>query len=56
VAQEVVGYDAERSRTRTLAIYDTILEIIQRADAEKVPTSTVADRMVEERLARVAVK
>lgn len=56
VAQEVVGYDAERSRTRTLAIYDTILEIVQRADAEQVPTSTVADRMVEERLARVAVK
>lgn len=53
VSQEVLGYDADKSRTRTLKIYDTILEILTRARAEKRPTDVVADRMVEERLADV---
>lgn len=53
VSQEVLGYDAEKSRTRTLKIYDTILEILTRARAEKLSTDVVADRMVEERLAAV---
>lgn len=52
VAQEVVGYDADKSRARTLAIYDTILAILERASAEGAPTDRVADRIVEERLTR----
>jgi leucine dehydrogenase len=51
VAQEVAGYDAERARARTLRIYDTILEVVQRAEREGIPTDRVADRMVEEILA-----
>jgi len=52
VAQEVVGYDAGKSRARTLKIYDTILEIAQRAVKAEAPTNIVANKMVEERLAK----
>lgn len=48
VAQEVKGYDAEAARERTLRIYDTIVEICQRARAEGRPTHQVADQMVHE--------
>ena len=53
VAQEVVGYDAERSRLRTLKIYDTIFEIAERARKAMTPTDIIANKMVEERLSRV---
>lgn len=53
VATEVKGYDAEASRTRTLAIYDTILEIAERSRRAQTPTNRIADLMVEERLAQV---
>ena len=53
VAQEVIGYDAEKSRTRTLKIYDTILEIAQRARKSMTPTDIIANKMVEERLSAV---
>jgi leucine dehydrogenase len=52
VAHEVVGYDAEKARARTLKIYDTILEIVDRARRAQAPTNVIADKMVEERLAR----
>lgn len=53
VAEEVKGYDATRSRERTLKIYDTILEICERSQRLQLPTYRVADTMVEERLGRV---
>lgn len=53
VAQEVVGYDAEKARERTLEIRDTIHEIVERAAKAETPTSIIADKMVQERLARV---
>ncbi|HUS65281.1 MAG TPA: Glu/Leu/Phe/Val dehydrogenase dimerization domain-containing protein [Kofleriaceae bacterium] len=53
VAQEVVGYDAERSRQRTIKIYDTIFEIAERARKAMTPTDIIANKMVEERLSRV---
>jgi len=52
VAQEVVGYDAQKSRDRVMAVYDTILEICERGEKTGTPTYRVADTMVEERLAR----
>ena len=55
VAQEVVGYDANISRTRTMKIYDTIFEIAERAKRTSSPTHRVADAMVEEILATVPV-
>ena len=54
VAQEVAGYDAKKARERTLRIYDTILEIAERAKKASAPTYRVADAMVEERLAKAA--
>ena len=54
VAQEVLGYDEEKSRQKTLKIYDTIWDIADRAKKLKAPTYKVADIMVEERLAHVA--
>ncbi len=54
VAQEVAGYDEASVRARTLRIYDTILEILERAARAECATSRIADAMVEERLAAVA--
>ncbi|HLU67579.1 MAG TPA: Glu/Leu/Phe/Val dehydrogenase dimerization domain-containing protein [Kofleriaceae bacterium] len=52
VAQEVAGYDAEKARARTMKIYDTILEIAERARKAMTPTDIIANKMVEERLSR----
>ena len=54
VAQEVLGYDEQKSRAKTLKIYDTIFDIAERSAKLKAPTYKVADIMVEERLAQVA--
>jgi leucine dehydrogenase len=48
VAQEVIGYDAQRARERSLKIYDTILEICERSRALAKPPHRVADAMVRE--------
>jgi leucine dehydrogenase len=53
VAQEVVGYDADKVRERTLKIYDTIFEIADRAQRAMTPTNIIANKMVEERLTRL---
>ena len=52
VAQEVAGYDAQKSRAKTLRIYDTIKEICDRADHSNTPTNRVADAMVAEILSK----
>lgn len=51
VAQEVKGYDAKLARDKTLKIYDTIFEILDRAKKMGSPTHKIADMLVEERLA-----
>ena len=51
VAQEIVGYDADKARVRTLRIYDTITEICARSAAQGVPTHRIADALVHEILA-----
>ena len=51
VAQEVVSYDADKDRIRVLCIYDTILEICERAKKAHEPPHRVADALVEEILA-----
>lgn len=53
VAQEVLGYDAKKSREKTLEIYDTIFEIADRSQKTGTPTYRIADMMVEEKLATV---
>jgi leucine dehydrogenase len=54
VAQEVLGYDAQKSRTKTLEIYDTIYEIADRSSKTGTPTYRIADMMVEEKLAVIS--
>ncbi|MFO0673121.1 MAG: Glu/Leu/Phe/Val dehydrogenase dimerization domain-containing protein [Polyangiaceae bacterium] len=50
VAQEVKGYDAKLAREKTLKIYDTIWEILERAKKMGSPTHKIADMLVEEKL------
>jgi leucine dehydrogenase len=51
VAQEFAGYDASVSRHKTLAIYDTIADIIARTKADKQLPEVIADRMALEIIA-----
>jgi leucine dehydrogenase len=51
VAQEVLGYDAQKARENTLKIYDTIYEIADRSSKTGTPAYRVADTLVEEKLA-----
>lgn len=48
VAQEFKGYDAEAARKKCATIYDTMLEIFERAAREDLPPNVVADKIVEE--------
>lgn len=52
VAQEVLGYDAQKARDKTMEIYDTILAIADRSSKTGTPTYRVADMLVEEKLAQ----
>ena len=46
------GYSVEESTAKVNAIYDTLLNIFQRADAENQATSLVADLMAQELIRR----
>nr|WP_269435431.1 Glu/Leu/Phe/Val dehydrogenase family protein [Rheinheimera lutimaris] len=46
------GYSESESTAKVMAIYDTLLTIFQRADAEQQPTSLVADLMAQEIIRR----
>lgn len=50
VASEYEGFDADKSRDHQTRIYDTMLHIFERSAVEKLPTSVVADHIVEELL------
>ncbi len=50
VAQELEGFDEDKVRERVVAIYDTMMEIAERAKAAMAPTHRVADTIAEERL------
>jgi leucine dehydrogenase len=52
VAQEYRGYDAEASRAKVMRIRDTIAEIARRAGRTGESPAEIADKMVEETLAR----
>ncbi len=53
VAQEVLGYDADKARESTMKIYDTIFEIADRSAKSETPTYRIADMLVEEKLAQI---
>jgi leucine dehydrogenase len=54
VAGQIYDWSDTEIERRALAIADTLTAIFRRADAEHAPTSAVADRMAEERVARGA--
>jgi len=52
VSLELRGYEVAVARERTMKIYDTIVEIAQRARAAMAPTARIADTMAQERLSQ----
>lgn len=50
VAQEWAGYDEGKARAQILAIYDTIIDILDRAVATDTPEFQVADAIAEARI------
>jgi leucine dehydrogenase len=50
VAAAMAGDSNDFSRRKTEGIYDTMIEIFERADAAALPTNVIADRIVEEKL------
>lgn len=46
------GYNKDESTAKVLAIYDTLINLFARADAENKPTNVVADLMAQEIIAR----
>ncbi len=46
------GYNKDESTQKVLAIYDTLIDLFARADAEGKPTNEVADLMAQEIIAR----
>jgi leucine dehydrogenase len=51
VAAQIYDWSDEDAERRVRAIADTLSAIFKRADAERLPTSVIADRMAEERIA-----
>ncbi|MFD1926613.1 branched-chain amino acid dehydrogenase [Sporosarcina siberiensis] len=54
VADELAGYNRERALKRVEGIYGTIEQIFAISKRDKIPTYLAADRLAEERIARVA--
>jgi len=50
VAVEYEGYDADKVRQKVSGIYDTMMGIFERGEADDLPMDVVADRIVEEKL------
>jgi leucine dehydrogenase len=51
VAGQICDWDDDEIERRTLGIAATLVSIFKRADADKLPTNAVADRMARERIA-----
>lgn len=50
IYHELDGYDADRAWKHVAGIRQTIAEILERADREKLPPHRIADRIAEERV------
>jgi leucine dehydrogenase len=53
VADELYGYNQERAMNRVAGIYDKIERIFEISKRDGIPTYVAADRLAEERIARV---
>jgi leucine dehydrogenase len=47
---ELQGYDPELARSKARGIYDTLLAIFERAEADAIPTHRAAERLAEARI------
>ncbi|UFJ43281.1 leucine dehydrogenase [Brevibacillus humidisoli] len=54
VADELQGYNRERALKKVEGIYDNIMRLFEIAEREGIPSYQAADRMAEERIARIA--
>lgn len=54
VADELYGYNRERAMKRVETIYDSLLKIFAISKEQNIPTYKAANRLAEERIARVA--
>ncbi|CEP66182.1 Glutamate/phenylalanine/leucine/valine dehydrogenase, bacterial/archaeal [Moorella glycerini] len=53
IAEEVRGYNQERALKKAAGIYDRVLKVFKIAEEYKIPTYVAADRLAEERIARI---
>lgn len=53
VADELYGYNHERAMKKVETIYDKIRKVIEISKRDQIPTSKAADRMAEERIAKM---
>jgi leucine dehydrogenase len=53
-AREICGWSAERTRAAVEGIYDTMRDLLLRADAAGITAAAAADRLAESRLATAA--
>jgi leucine dehydrogenase len=51
VAGQIFDWEEAEVQRRALGIADTLTAIFKRADAERLPTNVIADRIAEERIA-----
>jgi len=54
VADELQGYNRERALKKVETIYDNIMRVFEIAERDGIPSYKAADRMAEERIAKVA--
>lgn len=54
VADELYGYNRERAMKKVESIYDSLMKIFSISKKENIPTYLAANRLAEERIARVA--
>src|SRR5829696_4571264 len=54
IAEEEHGYDRDIAYARTRAIYDTLLNVFDRAEADGTTTTAAAERLAEERIDTVS--
>jgi leucine dehydrogenase len=52
IAHEAGGYDRTRAEVRIRGIHDTVLQVLDLADAERITTSAAADLFAERRIDR----
>lgn len=53
VAEELTGYDKERATKRVMGVFDNVSKVFEIAKRDNIPTYIAADRLAEERIAKI---